>query len=191
MTEGIISRFDSTLRKFNKVNYDLLLPPLEDSTLSEKVLQLDVTDSDLHFLYKWKNGYDPSKYEEGNTCHIFEFDTIMTFDDVVETTESAKKFNYWSPIFIPFMTDFTGQYILYNNNINSGEYGRLFLSSASLLSVEPSCYYDSIPKMMETIIAAYEQEIFILMPGSKRLDIQYDKLASLCMKMNKYSTFYR
>lgn len=189
-TEALIIKLDQTLQKYNKPNYNLLLPPLDESELNKYFNNLEVTNEDFISLYKWKNGFNPDQYEENKICQIMNFDVFITLEEIIYTVEAEKINNRWPPFFIPLITDFTGQYILFNNNMDNECYGRLYIYSASLLCVDPKPYYDSVPRMIETIIAAYEKEIFVFNTETNELDIDFDKHAVLCKEMNGHNEFY-
>src|SRR5690348_713247 len=112
--ENILIEFDKILREKNLTNYNKLLPPLSSVELSERLSQINVTDESFKKLYEWKNGHD---IMDGNRCQIFNFDTLISIDNLIHQVEINKldKYNIWEHLFIPIITDSTGQWLLFNN----------------------------------------------------------------------------
>ncbi|OQP54575.1 hypothetical protein A4H97_21640 [Niastella yeongjuensis] len=166
---ALLESFDTSLRKFNLTNYERLYAPLSDGEINDYLEQLNINDEDFKLLYKWKNGYDPDQNPQV-LCQLFDFGTLVSLNYIVEALEANETIGSWEDNFIPLITDSTGQYLLFNNDRNSKDYGKLHLYSASLLFVEePVSYHDSIASFIDTTIEAYET-------GALRYDAHEDWL---------------
>lgn len=166
---ALLETFDASLRKFNLTNYERLYAPLSDVEINDYLEQLNINNENFKLLFTWKNGYDPNQKTKV-LCQVVDYGTLLSLQSIVRSLDANKSIGRWEDHFIPLITDSTGQYLLFNNNKDSSDFGKLHLYSASLLFVEePVSYYDSIFTFIETTIEAYEV-------GALKYDAQEDWL---------------
>lgn len=188
----ILNKLDSTLQRYNLVNYEKLESSLPTNETEFYLNKLNITDSDFRSLYYWKNGYNVNK-NVNNICSVLEYGTFMSLESVYNTFLKNKTGSgRWdSPSLIPFITDSTGQYILFNNR-NGANYGKLYLYSASILvAIDTISYYDSISSLLQTTIEAYEKGILKYIETEDWLDIDVRKFRDIAVKYNFNSKFWK
>ena len=73
-TKLLLEELDSTLRKYNKIEYEKLLPPLPDNEIDNYFDELGVNDENVKALYQWKNGEKEDSY-----CRMMIFGGFVSF----------------------------------------------------------------------------------------------------------------
>jgi hypothetical protein len=185
-TLQLISSLDNILKEKNLRNYEKLLPPLQDREVNELLTELNVKDDDFRTLYQWKNGFDPDGKVIG-ACQIFKLDIMLPLNWVLKKVLINKTDPIWDDSFIPFITDSTGQFFLFNNSPGNN-YGKIHLYSVSLFFIEePISYYDSIGSMIETTIEAYSTGALKYDPDEDWLDEDIEKFYKIAKTINKNS----
>ena len=188
---NIIEKFDFILQKNNMPNYKKLNPPLIKNQVSQILENLKITDNNFIALYLWKNGSDLNK-SLGNLCWIVKFGTIMPLEEVYETYVSNNTIDgRWdSPWLIPFITDTTGQYLLFNNE-KGPNFGKIYLYSASLLdAIDTIIYYDSLKNLFQTTIEAYIMGSISYEPNGN-LQINSTEYKKIATSLNPLSDYWK
>jgi hypothetical protein len=189
--QELIIQFDSTLKKYNFINYKKLYDPLSSELLSIELNKLNIDDLNFKIMYQWKNGYDPDS-NFGESCDIFDFGTLLSLEAINSCTANNNSITrLWDNYFIPLITDTTGQYILFNNRKQNRDYGKLFLYSVSILGINPISYFDSIFTMINTTIKAYEANILSYDPDENWLNMNVDDFKIIAKKHNPRSDYWK
>jgi hypothetical protein len=186
----LLEEFDNILRINNFRNFERLYPPLPEEKIINYVKQLEINDKDFEDLYRWKNGFDPNRNID-EICQIFDFDTLLSIEWILDKVEINKGDPIWNNFFIPLITDTTGQFLLFNNKSN-GDYGKIHLYSPSLFFIdEPISYYDSISAMIETTIQAYKHGALKYDSIEDWLEEDVPKFREIAKKINKNSKYWQ
>lgn len=184
--KSLLAKFDSTLQKYNPVNYKKLQDPLTEKEIDQYLKRLGVDDQNFKLLYSWKNGVD-------NEDGVQEEDQIFNFGSLVSLQYLFKnpELNQWEKKFISIVSDGSGQAILFNNE-KGQDYGKLYMYSVPLLFIrKPISFYDSIESMIETTIQAYEQKVFVYDKQEDFLDINFEKFFEIATEMNPNSEYWK
>lgn len=182
----LLDEFDTVLKKKNLSNYNKLGEPLPLKVIDEYFEKLNFHNLDLHLLYEWKNGFDDSI---SGSCDITDFGPFLSLESIIKGTGLNSEYKLWPECFIPFINDFSGSWLLLNNQLDFVD-EQIYLYSPSLLFVEPITYFDSVYSMVETIIEAYNQNIFEYDPVSDFLDYDVPKFRKLGKAINKKSKYW-
>jgi hypothetical protein len=182
----LLNKLDSTLQKYNSVNYKKLQAPLPEKEIDQYLKRLGVDDQNFKLLYSWKNGVD-------NEDGVQEEDQIFNFGSLVSLQYLFKnpELNQWEKKFISIVSDGSGQAILFNNEKDQ-DYGRLHMYSVPLLFIrKPISFYDSIESMVETTIQAYKQNAFVYDEKEEFLNIDFDRFNKIATDMNPNSDYWK
>ncbi len=185
---SVIEKFDSTLRKFNFVNYRKLQNPLPEREIDNYLKTLEVVDENLKLFFLWKNGFDFSR-GISKSDQLFEFGIFLSLEDIIR----GKNLNIgpWGTNFFPIAMEFGGDALLFNNE-KGPNYGKIHLFSVSLLFIEePISYYDSLCSMLETITEDYEQGAYIYNEAKMWIDIDFEKDNYISSNHNPQSDFWK
>ncbi len=92
---------------------------------------------------------------------------------------------------IPIISNAGGDRLLFNTN-SGNEYGKIFLESTSLLSLEDEKYsiYDSFYTMIESNIEYYSLGSFIFDMVIRLLIIDFDKYYEIAKVFNRNSSYW-
>jgi hypothetical protein len=184
--KDLLIKFDSTLRKYNPKNYERLQPPLSGQEIIHFLDQLQLTDPDVKELFKWKNGVDVSKGL--NKRHkIFDFGVLLPLEAIVDST---KNYPHEKPGLIELVGDSSGDFLRFNNE-RDASYGKIYVDSVSLLSIDdPYSYYDSLSSMLKTTIEAYETAIYQYDNDKNILEVDWDRCWELSKDLNPGSNYW-
>lgn len=185
----LIEELDKILKISNAFNYQKLYPGVAVVEIDYYFHKLGIEDEYLRSLYSWKGGYNPDKVP-GDLCQIMEFDVFLSMEAITGHIEANKTHESWEDKFIPLVTDTTGQFILFNTE-ESDDYGKLYLYSTSLLIQKPISYYDSIYKMIETVIEEYKQGALVYDRQQDWLNCDIKKIRNIAGKINIKSDYWR
>jgi hypothetical protein len=182
----LINKFDTVLKKYNPVNYQKMQPPLSKAQINEYLMSIKLFDVNIAALFEWKNGVDVSDGLD-TTDQIFNFGILYPLEKVID---SFMNFPREISSFVPLIGDATGDFLLFDSRPGPG-YGKIFLESASLLSIEvPYSYFDSIPAMIQTTIIAYEKRVFKYDDDEKWLEQDTDAFRKIAKKINTNCNYW-
>lgn len=183
----LLERFDRTLRKYNPPNYAKLQPPLSVREIDYYLDKLQITHPDVRALFEWKNGVDLSAGLNAQD-DIFGFGVMYPLASILDGVE---KYPLKNPHMIRIIGDFNGDFLLFNNDRQSSDYGKIYVFSVSLLSIDdPYSYYDSLSAMLETITMAYQTGTYKYDDYDDFLEIDDDRFWEMAKKLNPGSTYW-
>jgi hypothetical protein len=183
----ILEKFDKTLQKYNPQNYAKLQPPLPTQEIDIFLDKLNLTHPDFRMLYEWKNGVDLSGGLAAKD-DIFGFGVLFPLASVLDFVE---KYPHKNPHMISMIGDINGNGLLFNNDRQSVDYGKIFVFSVSLLSIDdPYSYYDSLSAMLETLTKAYQTGIYKYDDFDDSLEIDGHRFWDMAKKLNPGSTYW-
>jgi hypothetical protein len=185
--EIILNNFTNVLQKYNPINYDYLQSPLPDKMIAEYLNTIGVKDEDVFSLYKWKNGVPDDFYNS----MIFEFEcTMLSLQEVKKCIEVYKVPSPTQEGLIPLFSCGNDEYLLFNNNAGA-DYGKIYLFSVSILSIDPVyAYYDSLQSMFETTVQLYEVGGLHYDDKTNFLGSNIDISVNIYKQLNPISNFY-
>lgn len=97
---------------------------------------------------------------------------------------------YWPDYYFPLFTNGGGDFILLNIDVQSEEFGRLYLYSPAInLSIEPISLYDSIKTMVDTILLCYKHCAYFF--ENRELIIDTDLEFEISKRQNPQSLFWQ
>jgi hypothetical protein len=185
--KDLLKKFDRTLRKCNPKNYAKLQPPLPGREIDHFLDQLHLTHPDFKSLFEWKNGTDLSRGLSKHDAHT-DFGVMYPLERIVKLAESAPHKN---PHLMKLFGDFSGDGLLFNNDKESEDYGKIFLYSVGSLSIDdPFSYYDSLDSMVKTLIKAYETGMLHYDDVDDYLECDNEKYWKLAKKLNPRSNYW-
>jgi len=184
----LLQKFDSILKEYNINNYRKLKNPLDDKEIDSYLKELKVTDLNFKLFYSWKNGNEIDDLWNIR-CQVFDFGSMITLNSIIKLRNKPDL--YWNNFFIPIIATGDGDYLLYNNNDEANDYGKLHLFSPSLLFIEePVSYYDSIFSLLETTMEAYKRSILKYDTKENWLDIDIKKYHEVAKRINVKSKYW-
>lgn len=185
--ESLIIKFEETLKKYNPRNYEKLQPPLPDGQINYYLDKLHLNYPEMKLLFGWKNGVNLSKGIYKSDM-IFDMGTLLSLEDMVLSSE---EFPHENPHLIPLARDIAGDGLLINNEAGK-DYGRIYLYSVALLSIDdPSSCYDSIFSLLKTTIGAYETEALKYDYEEDYLDMDTTKFWEIAKELNPQSDWWK
>jgi len=190
---SVLQKFDETLRKYNKPNYDLLRPPLPPEEVAHKMAQLGLADEQLKAWFGWKTGAMPSDYDPGAEevrTVFYRSAGPLSLDSILLHQKTSQAGSWWESHFVPIAADGGGLYLLFNS-MPGENYGRIYLFCPSLLVIDPEICYDSLQTLLETTIAACEQGIAYYDEEQEDLDFDSKKYRKLAAKMNSHTEYFK
>jgi hypothetical protein len=162
----LMLEFDDVLKKYNPENYNKLQPPLKKNQITESLKSINLADTNFGALFEWKNGINISNGINIRD-QIFDFGILYPLESVINSAINHPRQN---PNLIPLIGDATGDFLLFNKQPGP-EYGKIFVESVSLLSIDdPYSYFDSVHTMIQTTILAYEKGVLRYNKKDGRLD---------------------
>jgi len=185
--ENLLTKFEETLKKYNPRNYEKLQPPLPDEQINYYLDKLHLNNPEMKLLFGWKNGVDLSRGTYKND-QIFDMGTLLSLEEMVLSSE---EFPHENPHLIPLARDITGEGLLINNETGK-DYGRIYLDSVSLLSLDdPYSCYDSIFSLLKTTIEAYESGVFKYDFEKNYLEIKTVEYWEMAKALNPQSSYWK
>jgi hypothetical protein len=186
--EELILNLDTVLRAKNLNNYSKLYSPLAQEEIHRLVEALNINSNELEMLYTWKNGFGDFQTQD---CQIFDFGVQLPLYHILGLYNSNNgEVGRWENEYIPIGTDGSGHYLLFNNR-KGIDNGKLYLYSPSLLHVEPISYYDNVRTMLETILMAYDLNIFSYVEADDWLEKDYNRFYELGKRLNPLSDYWK
>lgn len=185
--ESLLIKFEETLKRYNPRNYEKLQPPLPEQQLNYHLDKLHLNYPEMKLLFGWRNGVNLSKgvYKSDK---IFKMGTLLSLEDMVLSSE---EFPHENPHLIPLVRDIAGEGLLINNEAGK-DYGRIYLDSVSLLSLDdPYSCYDSIYSLLKTTIEAYETQALKYDYEEDYLDSDTSKFWEIAKELNPQSSYWK
>jgi hypothetical protein len=189
MEQGLVGRFDRTLRKYNPGNYSKLQAALPEQEIVAYLRKSALRDEDLQAVFGWKNGFDPYA-SVLVSCEIARFGAILSLEASGRLIAATHN-QLWPAGYIPFLLSGRGQVLLFNNVTGPG-YGKLYFTSGSLARERrPISCYHSVSAWMETTILAYERSALRYDPGRGVLRVDIGRYNDLASAINSDAEFWR
>lgn len=185
----LLNDLDQQLQKLNKINYDKLERPLSPEVREKYFDQLNIKSDAFKELYQWKNGF--SGWDNGGICQIMDMGAFLSLESISSEIKYflSKGGTLWSNNFLPLIDDFSGDFLLFNNDVTGSEHGRLYLFSPQL-SENPIPCYNSIYTLIKTTCEAYKQQIFVYDPKANFLDCNVKGYFKIAKSLNPESEYW-
>lgn len=190
-TEAKLIELEQVLAEYCSALYARILPPLEYSEISHYFKKWNIDDPTLIEIFSWKNGIE---YDSDLPTHSFDFTgfgVIPSLAYINEILELEKFEKSWKKSLFPLITSFAGDFLLYETDKSSRNYGQLFLFSPNLGYVDFQVeYFDSVATMIDTIKQCFVEGIFSYSASDMSFNILDYKLRSKIAKMHNPNSEY-
>ena len=185
MLEPIISELEEQLQLKKAPVLNKFNPGLPEKEIREHLKAIKIENELLIELFSWKNGVN-SDYLAVGEFEFFSFGTMFSLKDAIEHYEPAIAENIWDKTLFPV---FIGtDHILFDTS--KGKDGKLWLYSPSLLlSDKPVTIYDSVTRMLGTIIECYRFGAYDF-NGKGELEINYELEEQISAQLNPKSRYW-
>jgi hypothetical protein len=166
--------------------YDHYDNPLDDNEIQLLMKQLGIDNEDYFYLYKWKNGIAVEKQDYSVENRIIMPGNFVSLRDAVELDEENSREDFWEKKSLkPIMANYEGEHLLIETDKTSKYYNFIYFYSANFsYSVTPILYFESIEKMLLSIMALFNEKAQWFDIDSKRLKIDYNDENPICHKLN-------
>ena len=197
VTQNLIRRFDNCMKEYCSFIYEYYQPPLLDKEIVGLVDKMGIEDEDYESIYKWKNGLDiftseklPKEFTIGYCGNFISLDNAeLRFQQINKKRIENPDDVFWDESKVIIMDNLIGEYLLFENNKGSEDYGALFqFSPSGSNACLPVMKYDNIESMLESIIACFENGAIWFDKKSGYLVIDFDKESEICSRINPLST---
>lgn len=184
-----IQRLDLCLKKFCKPMHDRLLEPMKKEVIESILAPWGYDDNHIVDIFQWKNGIP---YDESLPTYCFdytEFGVIPPLEYIVDILNIEKRNKSWNDSLFPLVVSYGGDFLLYETNKKSRNYGAIYLYSPNLGYVDHlPRYFDSIFSLIDTIIENFESGAFKYLDMS--LEIDYDLTSKISKRLNPASEYW-
>jgi hypothetical protein len=190
--ENLLIEFEHTLKENNAESLKAFQSGLTNDEISYWLSKIEVlSDEKLHTLYSWHNGI---KYDSGWTVGEFNFFSLgvmLSLEDVIHHANILKEsISIESKLLLPLFASGNGDYVLYQADIKSNDFGILFLHAPMLtLSERPVSIYDSLEALLKTVIESYKQGAYRI-GGDGQLSVDYELEQQVSRTINKDADFW-
>lgn len=182
---------ENLLQEFCEPLYSRLLPPLEISEIYSYFDKWQIEDANLIELFLWKNGIP---YGGQMPTYCFDYTgfgvipPLAYIDQILQLQVSDQR----KKSFFPLITSFGGDFLLYETDKNSSQYGQILLFSPNLGYVDFQIgYFDSLNTMIHTLNLLFTSKIFIYDYKNMSLEIIDYKLRSeIAKSLNPKSEYW-
>jgi hypothetical protein len=183
---------EKCLAKYCNPLFSILMPPLPDEVRDQLFASIELDEPSIKQVYQWKNGINYDNKMPRNSYDFSGFGVIPSLEYLVEKRKKENEDNLWKKTMIPIVTDFGGNFILFESDKKSNAYGQLFLYSPTMGHVDfPMSYFDSLDTMIKTICRWFEEEAFQYDQKEMYLDIDFDKQYDIGRKYNPISKYWQ
>jgi hypothetical protein len=180
-----LEELEQELRKANAPILKYFRPGLSKSEVNNLFREIDLIPSDeLVDLYTWRNGLD----YEGVAGGKISFGVNGGFFPLQESVDMYRSFTEKQfPLFFPIFWDDT---FLINLDVESVDYGKIFIYSPSLLIIEPQSCYDGLQQMIRTFQTCFQKGIFSY-DADGFFHKSYDLCSETSRRLNPLSEYWR
>lgn len=161
-----------------------------DHLLQESQLDLELVP-EFYDLYEWKNGvniYD-------NKGLYFGFFTLAVFVPLEILIESyiyyALDNDYWEKKLFPVFSNLCGDFYLLDIEPKSPTFKKVYIFSPLTVFSGVITVYDSLPKLLETIICCYKEDVYKYSPDENFVIIEPYKKREIAKRINPDSDYWK
>ena len=190
ISQSKIEQLENCLREYCRPLYERLLPAMSQKQIDSYFKLWKVDDENLLKIFHWKNGI---AYDHIYPTHSFDytgFGVIPTLEYIneVKTSQIDK---LWRTSLFPLILSFGGDFLLYETDKQSSNYGQLFLYSPSLgyVDYQPG-YFDSIETLIDTLCENFKRGIFKYDTQNMSLEINFEMLIKTSRQFNPKSEYW-
>lgn len=191
--KNLLFEFEQTLKENNTELLKMLQIGLTNDEISQLLFKIEgLSDEKLHVLYNWRNGikYD-SEWTVGE-FYFFSLGVMLSLEDVIQHINYLQEsINTGSKFLLPLFASGNGDYVLYQADIKSKDFGCLFLHAPMLtLSEKPVSIYDSLETLLKTVIECYKQGAYRI-GDDGTLNVDYNIEQQVSRSINKNAEFWK
>lgn len=185
-----LENFDKCLKDYCEPLYSKLLPSLRLNEVEEFFRKWQIEDENLMMLFQWKNGI---LYDDSYPTSAFDytgFGVIPSLEYIAEIKKVSIN-KQWRKSYFPLVLSFGGDFLLYETDKSSTNYGMIFLHSPNLgyVDYQPG-YFDSIQSMIITICDSFKEKVFKYGYANMDLDINFEKYGEIAKRLNPKSEYW-
>jgi hypothetical protein len=145
-------------------------------------------DSEMHDLFRWRNGSDNS-IPIGRLWLTPRYYFMSAEDSAMSNKYCSSNLEGWSSNWFPIFEN--GSANMWFVDVEKHFNGKLpVFDSDSESTPEVGQIYDSIQNMFETFLECYKQNVYHIPPGEKRFQTDFRREAEIAKKLNPNSDFW-
>lgn len=181
-----------------KINHPILKKLGDPESKNEVVNLLERNkfkpNDELVRLFLWKNGLVLADYlkKNGDIMELCSFGSFFAIRDLLSyylLIHSTKPL--YNKKYFPFFFSNMGDHILIDLYVKSKTFGKIFIFAPSLtLSAEPMSIFDSLKKMIQTVVSSYKNGFYILKEDGT-LEIDFKNEGKVAKELNPGSDFWK
>ena len=185
MLSSILAELEERLQLKKAPVLNNFNPGLPEKEIRDQLKAIRIENELLVELFSWKNGVGSDDLAVGE-YEMFSFGTMISLKAAIDHYEAAMADNIWDKSLFPI---FIGtDYILFDTS--KGENGKIWYYAPSLLlSGKPVTIYDSLVRMLGTIIECYRFNAFNFTETGE-LEIDYDLEEQISEQLNPKSRYW-
>ena len=195
INEALIKEFDNCLKKYCSYIYDYYQNSLPEEEIDMHMNKMGILNDDYKTLYKWKNGLDLGASRSfPKEFRISDFGNIVSLDDALHQFTEIRKSGTeleWPASQVVMFDNLIGERLLLETDKNSPYNNFVFCyHSYGSDACQSISYYDSIEKMLITLIEQFEQKALWFDDSKGFLEIDFDKLFEIGKIINHKSEYW-
>ena len=195
--ESNFEKYLSEIDNFFWVNKIALISHFQDPKSTSEIdevfqnLQLPLRD-DVKKLYLWKNGISDLFSKKNGEIELFPNGIMMPLELSSSLYILDCRVNkFYGKWYFPLFTSGAGDFLLINLEIDSSDFGKIYLySPAILMSSELMTIFDSIEALFLSVLELYKSGVYKFDQKDKTLEIDYDLEREVIIKNNPNSEFW-
>lgn len=191
---NLTDQLDECLKNKCSYIYSFYQEPLPEKFIDEYLDKMNIDDESYKSLYSWRNGLnlDDADNFPNEMCILFWGNFISLEDSYSQFRANENSYFDWPPSQVVIMDKLMGERLLYETNTQSPYYKFVFCyapfgNNAGL----PIPCYDSIDKMIETIIELYKNDAISYNEETQHLHIDFEKEDLISREINPLSKYWQ
>jgi len=182
--------FEKTLNSFAKPLLDKLEPGGDSYYIREFLSRLKIDDSNLMALYNWKNGIKDAYQYKITEFDLCSFGKFMSMEPTVSLYLALKASRTHSKFLFPIMTTLGGDFLFYDLNKKSKNYGMLLIYSPAILITKPETAFDGLSNFFDCMSKCYQTGVYSFDQNTNHLTIHFEEEHKLCKQLNPKSKYW-
>jgi hypothetical protein len=189
--QKLMVELERILKQYSPYLYERLRSPLDSSIIKDGFGKFGIYDEKIIELYQWKDGINNDGTVPTNAFEFCSFGVLLSLEYASTIYTSQILSNQWDKSIFPIIGNFSGDFLLYNSDPQSEQYGMISLYSPALFFMEDlPLYYDSIESMIKTTIECFITGAYKYDNKNLLLDVDLDLQYEISAKLNPKSSYW-
>lgn len=185
-----LEKFGDCLSEFCPAVYDKLQAGLSENEIASKLGSVHVNNKAIVELFQWRNGIGETSEELVGKYNVCSQGKLMPLDEAIAHYKTFTGEGLWGNDLFPVITNYGGDYLLFDFGKSNPTHEALLLYSPSLLLTTPETAYNNLDYFIETVIECFEKGIYKFDVTDAYLEVDYDAEAKLSAEKNPRATMW-